>query len=208
MYEDNKWQIVEGAATEPFVKSVNPIAGKHMVSVGSAKIEWRQLPFYKNVALVRVADSSWDKGIGPFWFLAKQGQMFHLDGSSTPIHEANELAPVEITEENALDYLRFFCYFVHGDEGPFLIIEDIEDDAFDHSKMDDAMRKVIEGSIQPASYEGKNEKGEFQTTGMVLYGDALFAARFSMTENGLIEMTDDEPIAADLPVTNKRPATS
>ncbi len=208
MYDDNKWQVVEGAETEPFIKTVNPIAGKHTVAANTAKVEWRQLPFYKNIAMVRVSDRNWDKGVGPFWFLAKQGQMFHLDGSSTPIHEANEAAPVSITEDNALDYLRFFCFFVHGDEGPFLIIEDIEDNAFDHSKMDDSMRKVLEGSIQPASYEGRNEKGELQTTGMVLYGDAMFAARFSMTDNGLIEMTDDEPIAADLPVTGKRPAVA
>lgn len=207
MYNDNNWQVVQGPETEPFLKSVNPIAGKHTASAQTAKVEWRQLPFYKNIAMVRVSDSAWPKGVGPFWFLAKQGQMFHLDGSSTPIHEANEAGPVHVDEENVLDYLRFFCFFVHGDEGPFLVVEKLDDDAFDHAKMDDAMKKVLEGSIRPASFEGRNEKGELQASGMVLYGDALFAARFSMTENGLIEMVDDEPIAADLPVTGKRPAT-
>ncbi len=208
MYNDNNWQVVEGAETEPFLKSVNPIAGKHTAAPQSAKVEWRQLPFYKDIAMVRVSDRSWPPGTGPFWFLAKQGRMFHLDGSSTPIHEANEAGPIDVSDENALDYLRFFCYFVHGDDGPFLIVEDLDDDAFDAGKMDDAMKKVLEGSIRPAAFEGKNEKGELQTSGMVLYGDALFAARFSMTENGLIEMVDDEPIAADLPVTGKRPAVA
>lgn len=207
MYEDNNWQVVQGTATEPLLKNINPIAGKHTANPQTAKVEWRQLPFYKSIGLVRVSDSNWPPGVGPFWFLAKQGQMFHLDGSSTPIHEANEAGPVEVTEENVLDYLRFFCFFVHGDEGPFLIVENFEDDALDHAKMDDAMKKVLQGSLQPAAYEGKNEKGELQASGMVLYGDALFAARFSMTENGLIEMVDDEPIAGDLPVTGKRPAT-
>jgi hypothetical protein len=40
---------------------------------------------------------------------------------------------------------------------------------------------------------------------MVLYGNALFSARFSMTENGMIEMIDDEPVAADLPVRKIKP---
>ena len=40
---------------------------------------------------------------------------------------------------------------------------------------------------------------------MVLYGNALFSARFSMTENGMIEMIDDEPVAADLPVKKIKP---
>jgi hypothetical protein len=40
---------------------------------------------------------------------------------------------------------------------------------------------------------------------MVLYGNALFSARFSMSPNGMIEMIDDEPIAADLPVKKIKP---
>jgi hypothetical protein len=117
-----------------------------------------------------------------------------------PIHEANEAGPIKVTEENALDYLRFFCFFVHGDEGPFLIIEDIDDKAFNHDEMNDTIRGIIEGSVLPASYEGTNDAGELQTNGIVLYGDALFSARFSVSESGMIEMVDDDPIAADIPV--------
>ena len=31
---------------------------------------------------------------------------------------------IKVTDENVLDYLRFFCFFVRGEEGPFLIAED------------------------------------------------------------------------------------
>lgn len=200
MYDDNKWQAVTGADVEPFLKAVNPIEGKHTANAASAKVEWRMLPFYTNIALVRVDDTSWPKGQGPFWFLAKQGRMFHLGGSSAPIHEANEAGPVKVTEENALAYLEFFCYFVHGDEGPFLIIENLNHPALDTAKMDDSTKKVIEGALRPTAFEGRSDQGALLASAMVLYGNALFAARFSMQENGMIEMIDDEPIAADLPV--------
>lgn len=200
MFEEYKWQKVEGAQIEPFVKLINPIQGKFNVSQGSGDVAWCQLPFYANIALVRVNDSTWPSNTGPFWFLAKQGRMFMLDGSSAPIHDANEAGPVKITEENALDYLRFFCYFVHGDEGPFLIVENIEHPALDRDKLEAGTRKVLEDAIRPAAFEGKTATGALEASGMVLYGNALFSARFSMTENGMIEMTDDEPVAADLPV--------
>ena len=200
MYDDDKWQAVTGSDIEPFLKAVNPIEGKHTANAGSAKVEWRMLPFYTNIALVRVDDTSWPKGQGPFWFLAKQGRMFHLNGSSAPIHEANEAGPVKVTEANALAYLEFFCYFVHGDEGPFLIVESLNHPALDTAKMEAGTKKVIEGALQKAAFEGRSDQGALLASAMVLYGNALFSARFSMQENGMIEMIDDEPIAADLPV--------
>lgn len=195
-----KWQTVSGNDMAPFLNAINPISGKHTANAASAKVEWAQLPFYKNIALVRVNDSSWGAETGPFWFLAKQGQMFHLDGTSAPIHDANEAGPISVTEENVINYLRFFCFFVHGDEGPFYVVEDLEKSALDQAKMDDTTRQVVEGSIVDAAFEGKDDKGQFIASAIVLYGDALFSARFALTTDGMIEMTDDDPIAGDLPI--------
>ena len=195
-----KWQAVTGGDMDPFLKAINPISGTHSATVESARVEWAQLPFYKNIALVHVNDSSWGKDIGPFWFLAKQGQMFHLDGTSAPIHDANEAGPIALDESSILDYLRFFCFFVHGDEGPFYIVEDLEKSQLDTAKMDEATNSVVGDSIVEAAFEGKDPKGQYIAAAIVLYGDALFSARFAMTDDGMIEMTDDDPIAGDLPV--------
>jgi len=205
MFEEYSWQKVTGEGIEPFLKLINPIQAKHTAAPATASIQWCQLPFYSTIALVRIDDSAWASGTGPFWFLAKQGRMFLLDGSSAPIHDANEADPVKVTEANALNYLRFFCYFVHGDEGPFLIVEDINHAALDQSKLEAATKKVIEGALRPATFEGKTAEGALEASAMVLYGNALFSARFSMTEGGMIEMIDDEPIAADLPVKKIKP---
>ncbi len=205
MFDHYKWQTVAGPQVEPFLKLVNPIQGKHAVSAESGVVEWAQIPFYSTIALVRVNDNAWPTNTGPFWFLAKQGRMFLLDGSSAPIHDANEADPINLTEPKVLEYLRFFCYFVHGDEGPFLIVEDINHPALDTAKLSDATRKVIEGALRPAAFETKTDEGNFEASAMVLYGNALFSARFSMSPNGMIEMIDDEPIAADLPVKKIKP---
>jgi len=205
MFEQYSWQQVQGAQLEPFLKLINPIQAKWTANAATATAAWCQLPFYTSIGLVRVDDTAWPAGTGPFWFLAKQGRMFLLDGSSAPIHDANEADPIKVSEANSLDYLRFFCYFVHGDEGPFLIVENIDHSALDKGKLDDSTRKVIEGAIRPATFEGKTPEGALEASAMVLYGNALFSARFSMTENGMIEMIDDEPVAADLPVKKIKP---
>lgn len=205
MFDQYNWQRVTGAQVDPFLKLINPIQGKHNANPATAKVEWCQLPFYTSIALVRIDDTVWAPNTGPFWFLAKQGRMFLLDGSSAPIHDANEADPIKVTEANALEYLRFFCYFVHGDEGPFLIVENIDHPALDKARLEDSKRKVIEDAIRPAAFEGKTPEGAYEASAMVLYGNALFSARFSMTENGMIEMIDDDPVAADLPVRKIKP---
>lgn len=205
MFEHYPWQQVQGAQLEPFLKLVNPIQSKWNAAPETADVAWTQLPFYNGIGLVRLNDIAWPHNTGPFWFLAKQGRMFLLDGSSAPIHDANEADPIALSEATALEYLKFFCYFVHGDEGPFLIVEDINHPAIDKTKLDDATRKVIEDAIRPAAFEGKTAEGAFEASAMVLYGNALFSARFSMTANGMIEMTDDEAVAADLPVKKIKP---
>ena len=210
MFEHYKWQAVTGAQVEPFLKLINPVQGKHTAAPATAPtVEWAQIPFYSTIALVRVNDTAWPANTGPFWFLAKQGRMFLLDGSSAPIHDANEADPITVNSEagETLEYLRFFCYFVRGDEKSHVPDRRGHQppEALDKSKLDDATRKVIEGALRPAAFEGKTDEGNLEASAMVLYGNALFSARFSISPNGMIEMIDDEPVAADLPVKKVKP---
>ena len=197
MYDDNEWNSVTGAELEGFLEQVQPIDGKYNVSADSTAVSWRPLPFYERVVLVRVKDPAWTPGNLYIYYLTVDGNLYRLNGTSPPIHEVNALAPVKITEENVLDYLRFFCFFVRGEEGPFLIAEDINNPDLP-TDMDDQTRSVVEGTIRPASYEGTNEQGYMLCDGVVFYSNALFIANFAVQPSGMIEMLDDEPIAVDL----------
>ena len=98
-----------------------------------------------------------------------------------------------------LEYLRFFCFYVRGDEGPFLIAESAND-TYIPKNLDDRTKSVIEGTIRPASYEGKNAEGHFLCDAVVYYSNALFIANFAVEPGGMIRMLDDQPIATDLAV--------
>ncbi len=131
------------------------------------------------------------------YYLTDQGNLFRLNGTSPPIHEVNSKAPIRINEDNVLDYLKFFCFFVRGDEGPFYVAEDMEDQNLPED-MDGTTKSVVEGTIRPASFEGMNEQGHFLCDAVVYYSNALFIANFAVQQSGMIEMLNDEPIAGDL----------
>ena len=198
MYDDNNWNPVTGEEREGFLSQVNPVDGKFKTSP-QTEVAWRSLPFYERVVLIRLRDPSWTPAHLNLYYLTLDGNLFRLNGTSPPIHEVNAQAPIKITDENVLDYLRFFCFFVRGEEGPFLISEDINDPDLPKN-MDEKTRSVIAGTIRPATYEGKNEQGFWLCDGVVFYSNALFIANFAVQPGGMIEMLDDEPIAADLPV--------
>ncbi len=197
MYQDNQWIPVEGDELAGFLDQVNPIGGKFKVSPTSTKVDYRMLPFYDQVAMIRVKDPAWTPANLYIYYLTDQGNLYWLNGTSPPIHEVNAKAPVKITEENVLEYLRFFCFFVRGEDGPFLIAEDMND-PYIPKNIDEGTKSVIEGTIRPATYEGKDEKNFFRCDAVVYYSNALFIANFAVQPGGMIEMLNDEPIAANL----------
>lgn len=197
MYIDDKWTPVTGEELAGFLSQIDPIDGKHKVSAQSTRVHWRMLPFYDQVALIRVQDPNWINPRLNVYYLTEQGNLYRLNGTSPPIHEVNAKAPVRITEENVLDYLRFFCFFVRGEEGPFLVAETATDPYLPRDA-DEKTRTVLQNTIHPATYEGKNAQGHFLCDAVVYYSNALFLANFAVQPGGMIEMTDDEPVAADL----------
>ncbi|MCB1562584.1 MAG: hypothetical protein KDJ75_03330 [Alphaproteobacteria bacterium] len=206
MYQDNNWNAVQGEELAGFLEQINPVDGKYRVSPESTQVEWRMLPFYDQVALIRVKEPSWSNKNLYIYYLTDQGNLFRLNGTSPPIHEVNAKAPIKVNENNVLDYLRFFCFFVRGEEGPFYIAESMDDPNMPQ-EMDETTRSVIEGTIRPATFEGMNEQGHYLADAVVFYSNALFIANFAIQPTGMIEMLDDEPIAADLPVRIDRPVS-
>ena len=199
MYHDDKWNAVNGEELSGFLQQIDIVDNKYKVSEKSTQVHWRTLPFYERVALIRVHDPNWIKKNLKVFYLTDQGNLYRLNGTSPPIHEVNAKAPIKITDDNVLDYLRFFCYFVRGEEGPFYISEDIEDKNMP-ADMDENVRNIVEGTIRPAAHAGTNEQGHYLCDAVVFYSNALFNANFAVQKTGMIEMLDDDPLAADLPV--------
>lgn len=198
-HNDSNWNAVTGEELAGFLEQINPVDGKYRVSADSTQVHWRLLPFYETVALIRVKDPNWVNKKLYIYYLTDRGNLFRLNGTSPPIHEVNAKAPIKVTEQNVLDYLRFFCFFVRGEEGPFYIAENMNDPNMP-ANMDAATQSAVEGTLRPATFEGMNEQGHYMCEAVVFYSNALFIATFAVQPTGMIEMLDDQPIAGDLPV--------
>ena len=92
-------------------------------------------------------------------------------------------------------YLRFFTTAIRGEEGPFRIIESIEDfEPFE--QIVPAARAQLPELLSPMKrLEG--EDGCWVRQACVLYGGHLFEARFKIQPSGMVEMLDDKSLFAD-----------
>lgn len=205
MYDDNNWFAVTGDELTGFLDQIDKIGGKYATNPQTTQVAWRQLPFYDSVVLVRVVDPSWGNKKLKIYYLTEQGRLYRLNGTSPPIHEVNGKVPPKLNEGNVLEYLRFFCFFVRGEEGPFLIMEDAKNPDIPQEKLDDNTKSIIENVIRPASFEGMNDQGHYLCDAIVFYSNALFLANFAVQPGGMIEMLDDEPLAPGLPVRVEAP---
>jgi hypothetical protein len=176
----------------------DPIDGTLPVHPDHTEVVAAALPWYEHVQLVRATDARWSVDLGVYFLYGPGGKLRRLQGGSAPIHEVNARAPIRLNEENVLAYLRFFCFFVRGEEGPFYIADSIDDPLIPRDIESDA-RSAIAGALHAPSVNGRDEDGRFLCSATVFYANVLFESSFAVESNGQIEMIEDDPLVADLP---------
>ncbi|MDG6078948.1 hypothetical protein E3U23_07055 [Erythrobacter litoralis] len=130
--------------------------------------------------------------LGQVAFVVLEGRMAPLTVASEQVHELNEQAPLDLkSDEQAKHYLRYFCWVVCGEEGPFAVIEASEGFA---ENADPQQQALIDKHIPLSVTRADPPEDGWKLRALVRYGNALFGAHFTVTPDGLIEMTDDVPI--------------
>lgn len=167
-------------------------------SINAREISVFDLPFHPGVPLIelrRPSPGSSTSATARICFLLQGDDLYRLDGASWPIHEANARGNPVINEETVLPYLAFFCFFVRGTEGPFLVM-----DRWDNGFLPDlgVRRSEIETIFRQPQVWGTDERGNWLASSLVIYADAVFLADFSVQPNGFVEMLDDTTLLADL----------
>jgi len=164
------------------------------------------LPFYPGHRLIMARCPHWKPESTALYWLVGSSDIYPLSGVSPPIHEANEKSGQRITRETALAYLIFFCHFVHGEEGPFAILESLDNPylppapkhARDPNAVESRELRLLTLRHQSPRYHGTDADGNFRYSATMLYSDAIFLADLLIHPGGMVEMRDDTPLITNL----------
>lgn len=147
------------------------------------------LPFWSDHELIRISGFN-QRRLYPAYFIAKpdSDSLMYLDGGSEPIHHLNAMESLTLDEENVRQYLMFFCFFVHGDEGGFLILD--ANNSLPVRRLRAALKKE---DAAPMAIRRRDDDG-WEMDASLAYGRGLYRAVFSVKRSGLVEMLEDTPL--------------
>lgn len=156
------------------------------------------LPFYRGVELLEVVLSIPDRTEPiSLYIMESEARYFYLDGTSQPIHACNILEELLVDGETAPDYLRFFCFFVRGSEGPFRLFERAAVDPSDGA-YPEYVAQIVSQAL-PIRASGSDGEGSWRYEAPVEYGGGLFVSEFRVGADGNVRMLDDEPLLDKVP---------
>ncbi|MCF6275661.1 MAG: hypothetical protein L3J05_07845, partial [Robiginitomaculum sp.] len=111
--DDGSWETYDKAAE--FLTFISPMDGEEL-NAGNTKVFAKDLPFYNDVKILQATSVAWEEEPTYYFFLEHKGDYILLRGNSDVIHEINETGAINLTKENAMDYLKFFCLFTKNEE--------------------------------------------------------------------------------------------
>ncbi len=139
-----------------------------------------------------------DGSVGTYFIVTTRDRSLLVDGGSDGIRELNRKSSLLLERpDQAASYLRFFCDYVAGGEGPFTIV----DSGADLPWLSSASRDVIAATqekLVPFSI-ARTEQG-WKAKANVLYGSVLFTSEFVIKDDGTIEIVSGDPLTGQLPV--------
>lgn len=198
MLDRLKWQPL--AADEALRLANKALADWQIERLPSISFDGRiaDLPFYAHFKLVWIRLISRDgSGTSDLLMLVDKDRHFVLDGTSAPIHDANAAEKLALTANTAGEYIRFFCFFVYGDAGPFLIVDELQPVCCDEEAKSPKLLELKE-HIRPFTSLGQDTDGDFRFSGCMIYGDTLFEIVMATSPGGTVTMVDDKAVAGDV----------
>ncbi|WP_282610816.1 ankyrin repeat domain-containing protein [Pelagibius sp. Alg239-R121] len=166
----------------------------------------RPLPFYGGIELIRLRSTRWAGQPVGLYFVDLPETLTWLNGTPGPIGEVNAKAPIRLSTENVLDYLRFFTFFMRNNDQPFYMVEDPKDPNL--AALNAAQPALLEEvAAAPTLTRVKTPEGEgFRVVATIFYEKQIRQSVFQVLMDGTVHLLNDEmatevlDFALDLPI--------
>ena len=196
---ENCWEIL---SNDERIKCLDLAGIKNQEFIQDPCVIVRRCPlsFYKDYSWYEIKNTKATPN-NIAYYLMNDVRSLILNGDSTPIHDVND-SSIELTQNNILLYIKFFCSNVHGSAGRFLIIENADDIEWNESP-DELFLKDLRSQILPPrikKHADVHSENCWKIEAELVYENAIFTATMAISDKGNVEMEDDSPIASDLPV--------
>lgn len=158
------------------------------------------LSFYKGFHFLDITDYSQVPAVRQFaLYNPKTSSLRLLNWTNEPIYTLNKELPIQLSEKNIGEYVRFFLSYVRGKHGRFIPVENVDDIAW-REDPPPAARRAISKMIVPVTLEGLDKQGQYKLKACMMFRDSLFKAQIFVDPDGTTQITNEELLIEDMPV--------
>jgi len=130
-----------------------------------------------------------------------EDNLFILDGTNKALYALNQDHGILLDDQTVLIYAQFFFHYVHGANGVFQIINNLEDIQW-HEEPAMSGRKALEKLIAPLSIKEKSDDG-FVLIATIIFKNSFFKSDILIKKDGMISLSNQEILVEDLPIAEK-----
>src|SRR5260221_7689636 len=183
-----QWELCPPDVATAALKRITDEVPMFFADTTLRSARWTALSFYNIYRLIEVTIDHKATDERAF-LLDGNGKTWWLPGDSGPLYYVDTEEDLQLTEEQAADYLRFFCYFLRADEGAFAILE--SPDELEAVTPDDPRLEQAREGCKPLVVKETEENGRFLLDAAIAYGKVRAAAVFGVTPTVEVAMVDD-----------------
>lgn len=121
-----------------------------------------------------------------------------MNWTNGPIYTTNEKAPINVSEENAAIYSKFFFNYVKGRHGRFVIVEDVNEIAWDGA-VPDKGKEAVAKILKPV-HVTSTENGKITLLAFMVFKDSLFRANVHVERDGMVSLSDEALVIEGMPI--------
>lgn len=193
-----QWQEIDPEELSQILNVVNRELKDRPMDTMSTNGKRASLPFYAEYDLIELTDTSTANPVYTRRVLYGPEGFQVMNWSNNPIYSTNEKAPINVTEENAANYSKFFFNYVKGRHGRFVIIDNVDEIAWDGAvpeKGKEAIAKIVK-PVQVTSVE----EGKITLIAFMVFKDSLFRANVHVERDGMVSLSDEALLIEGMPI--------
>jgi hypothetical protein len=198
--DQNDWVQEKGNEHKLLLVSANSAHSSKFFKK-TALIRSIKLPFYNDCKLINIVEPTTMPPI-KMRFLKTGEKMFKLDGTSAPLFEVINSKGLNIdSDENLVEYIKFYFDSVKGELGGFHIVENVDEINFSEDIPKDlyeSLKEFIHGMEVVEYPENEEETKEVKLD--MLYANCLYRTVVCVKDDGEIDVLSESPRYVDLPI--------
>jgi hypothetical protein len=195
---DPHWQEIDPEEMPRLVAELNRELKDRPFDAMSTVGRRATLSFYAEYDLLEITDTATSDPSYTRRVLYGPDGFHIMNWTNGPIYSTNEKGPINVSEDNAAEYSKFFFNFVKGRHGRFVIVEDVNEIAWD-GNVPDKGKEAIAKILKPVVVTG-TEEGKITLMAYMVFKDSLFRANVHVERDGMVSLSDEALVIEGMPI--------